>query len=424
MKRTLCILLCLLMGMTVLLAGCAESEESSAPVISGEESTDPKEDKKIVDLLEGITDREPVHTITPLDYSPLMTDLAVKLAQQAQAKAENDNMLISPLSVLYAMAMVSNGADNKEAVKEFWGGAEMLRINEFLNEYTAGLTQTEKSKLQIANSVWFTDKEHFTVNRDFLQTVADYYETSAFAAPFDQQTCKDINTWVEQSTDGMIKNILDRIPEDAVMYLVNTLAFEAEWAQKFMENQVKEGVFYAANGSEQKVQMMHGEDAYLEDALAVGFCKYYHGDYSFVAMLPKEGVSVEEYLASLTGVTLHTLLNSGGNGRAITVMPQFETEFDMDMRETLKAIGYPIDGSFNGVGTSTQGSIGISRVLHKTYITVGPQGTKAGAATVVEMLASGMPEYVGTVELNRPFVYMIVDNESKIPLFIGTVKKI
>ena len=428
MKRSLCVLLCLLICMTALLAGCGESEESSAPAISAEESkggtTVTEKDIRATDLLKNVTARQLNFTAIERPYHPLVIDLAVKLAQQAQAKAGNDNMLISPLSVLYAMAMVSNGADDTEAVKTFWGDVDMLHINEFMSEYQAGLTETEKSKLQIASSVWFTDKEHFTVNREFLQTVADYYEADAFAAPFDRQTCKDINTWVEQNTDGMIKNILDRVPENAVMYLVNTLAFEAEWAQTYMENQVIEGIFYAADGSEQKVQMMHGEDSYLEDALAVGFRKYYHGNYSFVAMLPKEGVSVEEYLATLTGETLHTLLNSGGNGRAFTVMPQFETEFDMDMIEALKAIGYPIDSSFNGVGTSTEGSIGISRVLHKTYITMGPQGTKAGAATVVEMKAGSMPEYVGTVELNRPFVYMIVDNVYNIPLFIGTVKSV
>ena len=426
MKRSLCVLLCLLMCLTALLAGCGESEESSAPAISAEESkggtTVTEKDIRATDLLENITARQLNFTAIERPYHPLMSDLAVKLAQQAQEKAGEDNMLISPLSILYAMAMVSGGADDAEAVKRFWGGVDMLHINEFMSEYQAGLTETEKSKLQIANSVWFTDKAHFTVNRDFLQTIADYYEASAFAAPFDQQTCKDINNWVDLHTDGMVKDVLDRIPEDAVMYLVNTLAFEAEWQEPYGTHQVREGIFHTADGSEQKVQMMHGEDAYLEDELATGFRKYYHGNYSFVAMLPKEGVSVEEYLASLTGDTLHTLLTSGSNGRAFTVMPQFETTFNLDMREALKAIGYPMDGSFNGVGTSTEGPIEISRVLHKTYITLGPQGTKAGAATVVEMKSGSMPEYVGTVELNRPFVYMIVDNSYNIPLFIGTVK--
>ena len=449
MKRTLSACLCLLLCLAIL-AGCGDVEESSSAVESAREShgenssaveslpqesseesesqntenTPPVEEEEgsLTDLLAGITAQEPEETVTALDYSPMLVDLALRLAQTTQAQDKESNLLISPLSVLYAMAMVSNGAVDTESVADFWGGNGVQSINSFMHEYLASLKNTEKSKLHLANSVWFTEDASFTVNRDFLQTIADYYEASAFQVPFDEQTCKDINNWVERNTDGMVKDVLDRIPEDAVMYLVNTLAFEAEWAQTYMENQIKEGTFYTADGSEQKVQMMHGEDAYLEDELATGFRKYYHGNYSFVAMLPKEGVSVEEYLASLTGDTLHTLLTSGSNGRAFTVMPQFEATFNLDMREALKAIGYPMDGSFNGVGTSTEGPIGISRVLHKTYITLGPQGTKAGAATVVEMKASGMPEYVGTVELNRPFVYMIVDNSYNIPLFIGTVK--
>ena len=151
MKRSLCVLLCLLMCLTALLAGCGESEESSAPAISAEESkggtTVTEKDIRATDLLKNITARQLDFTAIERPYHPLMSDLAVKLAQQAQEKAGEDNMLISPLSVLYAMAMVSNGAVDKEAVNEFWGGVDMLHINEFMSEYQAGLPVGEKYKL-------------------------------------------------------------------------------------------------------------------------------------------------------------------------------------------------------------------------------------------------------------------------------------
>ena len=260
MKRTLKLLLCMLLCMAFVLAGCGDASESTGNESKSGSSVTEKE-IRATDLLENITARQLNFTAIERPYHPMMTDLALQLAQQAQEKAGEDNMLISPLSILYAMAMVSNGADDAEAVKRFWGGVDMLHINEFKSEYQAGLTETEKSKLQIANSVWFTDKAHFTVNRDFLQTIADYYEASAFAAPFDQQTCKDINNWVDLHTDGMVKNVLDRIPEDAVMYLVNALAFEAEWTEKYDETQVREGIFTAADGEKQTVQMMHSEES-------------------------------------------------------------------------------------------------------------------------------------------------------------------
>ena len=66
----------------------------------------------------------------------------------------------------------------------------------------------------------------------------------------------------------------------------------------------------------------------------------------------------------------------------------------------------------------------IGRVLHKTAIRIDAQGARAGAATVVEMVAEGCveaPEDTRTVELNKPFVYMLIDRENHLPFFIGTM---
>jgi serpin B len=418
--------------MTVLLAGCAEGEESSAPAVSGEESkagsSVTEKDIRATNLLKGVTVRDVEFTAIERPYHPMMTDLALKLAQQAQKEAGNDNMLVSPLSVFYAMAMVSNGAVDKEAVNEFWGGVDMLHINEFMSEYQAGLPEGEKYKLSLANSVWFTEKHQFEVNRDFLQTVADYYKAQAYQAPFDEETCKDINEWVEWQTDGMIKDILDRIPEDAVMYLVNALAFEAEWMEKYDETQVREGIFTTADGEKQTVQMMHSEESqYLEDENATGFLKYYAGmKYGFVALLPKEGISVEEYLSTLTGEGLQNMLENRASNTVFAALPMFETDFDMNLRDALGQMGYPVDSSFDGLGFSPEGNVTLGRILHKTYITVGPQGTKAGAATVVETVLESSPMYEDPkyVTLDRPFVYLIVDTEHNAPIFVGTVSSI
>ena len=453
MKRTLSVCLCLLLCLAIL-SGCGDVEESSSAVESAREShgenssaveslpqesseesksqntenTPPVEEEEgsLTDLLAGITAQEPEETVTALDYSPMLVDLALRLAQTTQAQDKESNLLVSPLSVFCAMAMVSNGAVDTEVVADFWGGNGVQSINSFMHEYLASLKNTEKSKLHLANAVWFTEDASFTVNRDFLQTMADYYKASAFQAPFDEQTCKDINNWVERNTDGMIKDLLNEIPEDAVMYLVNALAFEAEWFSPYAEGSVREGVFHGANGSDRTVQMMHGVNVYLEDDYATGFRKSYRGNYSFVAMLPKEGMNVEDYLASLTGENLYELLNAPSGGEAITAMPEFETEFKTDLRSVLLSMGYPLNGCFDGVGTSTKGPVTTSRILHKTYITVGPLGTKAGAATLIEMPTGSAenPVYAGTVVLDRPFVYMIVDNEYNIPLFIGTVQNV
>ncbi|MBO5735281.1 MAG: serpin family protein [Clostridia bacterium] len=406
---------CLLL-VCLLLAGCA-AEQGGTSVTS--------EDIEAVDLLKPIKKEEVIVTGMIRPYEALMTSLGLRMFQETlKAAPDGENKLISPLSVLYAMAMVSNGGDDQEAIKAYWG-YDLLHINEYMYEYTGKLPVGEKYKLQLANSIWFTEDERFAVNQEFLQKVKNYYDADAYQAPFDEETCKDINEWVELKTDGMIKDILDKIPSDAVMYLVNALAFEAEWLSTYEEYQVREGVFTKADGTKQKVDFMYDSvNQYFEDEKATGFMRYYSGmKYAFVAMLPKEGVTPEEYIASLDGNALHTMLKNPQVTSVVTSIPVFETEYDLNLREVLDAAGYPVNGSFSGVGISAEGPITIGRVLHKTYIQVGPQGTKAGAATVVEMLAEGVEdieqEKPKEVHLDRPFVYMIIDCENAVPLFMG-----
>ena len=421
-KRLLAFLLLLC---AVFTAGCAAVEENGG--ISEDPGRPPVtwEDISAKNLLAGISREKIELTAVERPYETLMTELGLKLFQETlKADPDGENKLISPLSILYAMAMVSNGGDDPEAIKAYWG-QDLLHINEYLYEYTGKLPVGEKYKLQLANSIWFTEDERFTVNREFLQKVKNHYDADAYQAPFNEKTLGDINEWVKLKTDGMIKDILDKIPSDAVMYLVNALAFEAEWLSTYDETQVREGVFTKADGTQQKVDFMYDTvGTYLEDEKATGFMRYYSGmKYAFVAMLPKEGVAPEEYIASLDGNALHTMLKNPQVTSVVTSIPVFQAEYDVEMKDILGKAGYPAYGTFNGIGISAEGPITIGRVLHKTYIQVGPQGTKAGAATVVEMLAEGVEdieqEKPKEVHLDRPFVYMIIDCENAVPLFMG-----
>ena len=109
-------------------------------------------------------------------------------------------------------------------------------------------------------------------------------------------------------------------------------------------------------------------------------------------------------------------------------MPKFEVEYESEMSSILKAMGMTdafnnLLADFDGIGKSDAGNIHISEVTHKTFIKVDEIGTKAGAATSVGLEDEGMmpPEEIIKINLNRPFVYMIIDCENNIPLFIGTM---
>ena len=381
------------------------------------------------DLMDGITPNQ-VNALDDLgSQNADIADFAIRLFKASEESGKNT--LISPLSVLCALAMTANGAEEETlAQMEEVLGMTTEELNLYLYSYMQNLPQGEKYKLSLANSIWFTEDERFTVNHDFLQTNANYYGADIYKAPFDKQTLKDINNWVKQNTDEMIPEILDQIPSEAIMYLVNALAFEAEWSEIYEKHQVKDGEFTKEDGTKQDVKFMYGsEGTYLEDEKATGFMKRYKGGkYAFVAMLPNEGVSVSEYIASLDGESLNALLANPQYATVHTSIPKFETEYKVEMSEILKSMGMTeafdmYNADFEALGTSTGGNIYISRVLHKTFISVGEKGTKAGAATVVEMKdgAAAEPTEPKEVYLDRPFVYMLVDCENNIPFFIGTM---
>lgn len=378
------------------------------------------------DLMEGYVANS-VEGVEDLSEGSLeITDFAVRLFQ---ASNEGGNTLISPLSVLCALAMTLNGAEGETREEmEATLGMSTEELNNYIYSYINALPQGEKYKLSLANSIWFTEDESFDVNEQFLQTNKDYYDADVYAAPFNDRTLKDINSWVKNETDKMIPKVLDEIPADAVMYLINALAFEAEWSKIYEKHEVRNGVFTREDGNEENVEFMYStEGSYIESDNAKGFIKSYKGGkYAFVALLPNEDVSLSDYIAALDGEKISDLLSNPEYVTVNAAIPKFENETDIEMSDVLREMGIEQafdsdEADFGGLGTSTEGNIYISNVIHKTFISVAERGTRAGAVTAVQMNdASAGPTEIKEVYLNRPFVYMLIDTETNIPFFIGS----
>ncbi len=429
MKRILALVLSFAMLFSLAACGGTFNSDIADPLENeqNEPSGDPLEGVR-VDLMSGIVagniafdpDTE-ADTIAAAEFS-------IQLARFNGGAGEN--ILLSPLSVLCALAMTANGADH-ETLRQMEAvfGMSVQELNEYLGWYMDSLPQGENYRLSLANAIWVNEVARFTPNRDFLQFNADYYGADIYSAPFDDTTCADINDWVNDKTNGMIPTILDRIPPEALLYLVNALAFEANWREQYDSYQVRENVFTKADGTEQTVEFMYSEENfYLKDENATGFIKMYEDNaYAFVALLPNEGMSPEEYLASLTGEELIDLVNNAQRKLVAASIPKFETGYSIELSEVLKNMGMTDafdrnKADFSALGTSTEGNLFIGRVLHKTFISVGELGTKAGAATVIEVPdATGAypPDKIEEVYLDRPFVYLLIDCETGLPFFVG-----
>jgi serpin B len=381
-----------------------------------------------LDLMDGIRaqrveGKEPDAAFQQAQYA-----FALELFRACREK-DGENVLVSPLSVMLALAMTANGAQGETlAQMERVLGLPIEDLNPYLKTYVNQLKDNWRTKIHIANSIWF--REGLDVNRDFLQTNANYYDANAYASAFDAQTVKDINTWVSENTDGMIDGIVERIESNAIMYLVNALCFEAEWKRGLFEkNKTVPGKFYDADGNLQTVTKMESAvDLYLRTEQAKGFVKEYSGGkYKFVALMPIGDVTLDQFLSKLTAQTLHDMLDNAQAGNILTWIPEYTVDYETELKRVLADMGMPeafdpSSADFSGL-LDAEG-VYIGEVIHKTHIAVNAEGTKAAAATEVALKTYGPttgPTYNSYVDLDRPFLYMIVDGEHNIPLFIGTV---
>lgn len=352
-------------------------------------------------------------------------DFALDLLRES---AGEQNALVSPLSVLSALALAENGAGGETlAQMEQITGMGADELTDLLQAYGALL---DDGPLSVANSIWLRDADGLAVEDDFLETCGERLGAQVFSAPFDDSTVADVNAWVSEKTNEMIPRMLDRISDQAQLLLVNALAFEGGWKDPFDSALVSPDTFTCEDGTEQDVKMMHSvEGSYLEGELAAGFVKPYEGyDYAFVGLLPAEGVSVSELLASLDGSALEELLTPVAGAAAEIGLPKFTASYEAELTDALRSLGMTdafdaARADFTRMGTSEQGPLYVGGVLHKTFVDVNEEGTRAAAATVVTMDGAAAPG--GSIEyheviLDRPFVYLIMDLRCDLPVFIGT----
>lgn len=384
---------------------------------------------KAVELSGGYRRNETGEAVVDEGFAAAMADFSFRLFRETLSR-DGENGLVSPLSAALCLALAANGADGETlAQMEAAFGMDMDVLNESLYAFTASLYSDEKCQVSIANSIWIRDDDGLNVKEDFLQTNADRYAAEVFKAPFDKSTVKDINRWAEQATDGMIDSILREIGKDAVLYLINALAFDAEWSNKYEKSDVHDRTFTNADGSIKTVEMMMStEHCLLTVDGGVGFAKDYRGGaYSFAALLPDEGADIYDFAASLNGEKWIAMWNSRGGG-VKAGLPIFSYEADYKLNDALEAMGMTDmfignKADFTRMAESKDGNIYCSMVRQSTVIDVNTAGTRAAAVTIAEMKMYSFAESFGVQEviLDRPFVYAIVDNTTGLPLFVGIV---
>ncbi|MDE6685843.1 MAG: serpin family protein [Lachnospiraceae bacterium] len=421
-----CILSVMIAALMIGVAGCGENASASGNTEVLAQEINPVAEEQLRNEIGQSMEDYDVELMQEgyLDYSMRLFAGSVE---------EESNSMISPVSVMIALDMAAAGANGEtqsQITDLFCEGASQEQVEHFCRDLLDRYEESQDVELHLANSIWIRDGFGDQINEDYLVRMDTIFDAEAVMAPFDQTTVDAINQWCDDNTDGMIDHLLDEIEPDMELILLNATALDAPWAEPYEDHQVTEETFTNANGDTEDVEMLNGmERVYFETEDAIGFMKYYEGyEYAFLAILPEESMTVDQYVQSLTGEKYLEFWNSRTEEYEVqTKMPEFTYEYELVMNDVLNDMGMiqafdEKNADFTGI--TGEPDLYINTVLHKTFIEVGQYRTQAAAVTAVLLQGKGaeIPLDRKQVYLDRPFVYAIVEVDTGMPLFIGTLK--
>lgn len=347
-----------------------------------------------------------------------------------------DNMMISPVSISMALAMAYNGSDGatREAmakVLHLEGISDEQINNNLLSLIYYLRTADPKVTLVTANSAWM--REGFPFDESFIEAIRTYFLAEAKALDFQDTNAPNIiNRWVKDKTQGLIPTIVDPpIDPQTILYLINAVYFKGEWTKPFDPNNTQDGTFTTTTGEAVTVPMMHqsGSFAYLENENVQGIRLPYGDDerMAIYIFLPGQGKTLTDLNGVFNEANWNQWKEQMAVGSGTIQLPKFTMEYKQSLVAALKTLGMdvafdPDNADFSRlVSGDLVENIFISEVLHKTYINVNETGTEAAAVTSVEMNATSMPSWDFEMAVDRPFIYVIEDNDTGAILFMGNV---
>lgn len=358
---------------------------------------------------------------------------AFDLFKQVYQTDKSSNAFISPLSVSMALSMTLNGAKGdtyEEMVNALRiSGFSIDEINEYCQVLKNALLKADTStEFSIANSIWY--RLGFPVENYFLSVNKKFFGAEVTEADFSSpETLNRINQWCSDNTKGKIPTIIEEIPGDAVMYLINAIYFKGIWKSQFDKKQTFDGTFYNESGIKRLVKMMNqtGQFEYAVDETARYLTlPYGNGAFSMRLLLPNEDKTVEDVINHINSESWQNSFNSQRATEVCVQLPRFKAECKYLLHQkVLPEMGMitPFSAAANFTGISRGGGLSISNVIHKTYILVDEKGTEAAAVTAVEIVKTAMPTSISYV-VDKPFVFVIQENSTGAILFMGTIKEL
>ncbi len=357
-------------------------------------------------------------------------DFAYPLLQTLYAEAPEANLFFSPLSVHLALGMALNGASGGtfEAMRTTlaFEDSDLAVIDAAyasLLELLSGLDPSVE--LQIGNSIWL--RLGFPFHQSYVDTVRHYFKAEAAELDFaDPVSLTTINKWVERATDGHIEDIVDRIEEDDVAFLVNAIYFNGLWTTEFDPSLTIDDQFTRLDGSRTAIRMMRREGVYgavFDESYTAVELPYGGAAFTMAIVLPASSAELFSLVQSLDRASWEAILAGLTEQEIELQLPRFRLEWDRELRNALDALGMGVafQGGVADFGNlSPDGRLYLSSVRHKSFVDVDETGTEAAAVTSVTVKAvcdCGPP----TIRIDRPFLFAIRERLSGTILFLGVM---
>lgn len=356
---------------------------------------------------------------------------SVKMADMLSAEASGKNIMFSPTSLNFALGMIAEGAkgETKEILDDYLGTNDFAAYaKEYLDKIKAYNTEDEsygyQSKVKIADAVWVDNG--LTLQEKFKNTVSDSFGAEVEAVDFSavEKTCDVINSWCNKNTEGLIPKIItpDLINDNTGLCLTNSLYFESGWSGEPWNVSDTEESF----GEKEKTKYMTCTgDRYYENDKATAFGRDYANGLSFIGILPND-----EGDFNLEDLDIGGLLKSNPEYDEVDCkMPKLNFETSTVLNDMLSSLGldnlFSSNADFSGIADQ---NVNVDTILQKTKLELDENGTKAAAVTAVTMECMSAPAenepIIKTVELTRPFAFLIYDRSNDEILFIGKVTSI
>lgn len=335
---------------------------------------------------------------------------------------EEKDYIYSPTSLYMALSMLVQGAsgDTRNEIMQLLMENENIdKLNSFNKTiYNNNYYKNKKGTTKLSNSLWI--EYGFPVKDDFISSLTSNYYANIYGTKFDDEGKENIAKWINYHTNDFLDYKAKDIPttDETVMMLINTVYFDHKWKVEFKEKNTYTDVFYG--NSQENIEYMHHTitSQYIETEDCEIFYDYFENKNKIKYIFPKSNYSVKQCLEN--NYLNSSLMNYEIKNVEIRLsVPKFESKSSYTLNETLETLGlrsmFTMQSDFSNISDVPTY---VSLVKQDAGISFSETGVKAAAVTsVANDSVVNMEEYI-TIKLNRPFIYVIMD-ENNIPLFVG-----